>query len=333
MTSAGRFLAVISTLCMANSAAANQQVSPLYLANNNPFIQVFGLPKSEAGRLTPEGKLNIGAFYYVSNNAILGSSGSGEAITWDGETEQYTLTIRYGTFRNLELGLDLPYVRHSGGYLDTLIRQTHSIIGTPNKRQRNFAKNQIHYLVEESGDTLFELQQSQDGIGDLRLTAALALWQEGQTQGRYLALRPLIKLPTGDADALLGSGAMDLAMSLAYSDYQILKSIDTVVMAQAGLIYLGDGDVLPTKQRDLAGFGDISMAWLPIKDIELQLQLVMHSAFYDSGLKQLGAAFGLNVGALFHLPGATRIDLSMSQNLRTDATPDVGFYLSFRRYY
>lgn len=306
-----------------------EQAAPIYVANQNPFVQIFGLPKPEAGTITPKGRLEVGFLYQVSNNAI-DSEANGESLIWDGETAQYNFSFRYGVSDKLELGVDVPFIQHSGGYLDSMIRNYHKMMGFPNDRQEQFEKNQIHYLLKENGTTLFEMQEKRSGLGDIRFSAATPLFSKSLHSQRYLALRSLLKLPTGDSKYLLGSGGTDVSMGLAYSDYQTLRGINTVLFANCGMIYMGNTTVLRDQQRHFAGYGGVSLDWLALDWLELKLQLDMHSAFYESELNQLGSSMQLLAGGTLHLPGEVLLDLGISEQLTTDATPDVGFYLIVR---
>jgi len=310
------------------SMAYAEQATPIYVANQNPFVQIFGLPKPEAGTITPKGRLEAGFLYQVSNNAI-DSEANGESLIWDGETAQYNFSFRYGVSDKLELGVDVPFIQHSGGYLDSMIRNYHKMMGFPNDRQEQFEKNQIHYKVNGKG-TDFEMQEKRSGLGDIRVSAAIPLFSKSLHPQRYLALRPLLKLPTGDSKYLLGSGGTDVSMSLAYSDYKTLSGINTVLSANCGMIYMGNTKVLRDLQRHFAGYGGVSLDWLALDWLELKLQLDMHSAFYESELNQLGSSMQLLAGGTLHLPGGVVLDLGISEQLTTDATPDVGFYLLAR---
>lgn len=312
------------------SAAYAERGSPIYVANQNPFVQIFGLPKAEPGQITPSGKLDAGFLYFVSNNSISADAG-GESIIWDGETAQYNLRFRYGVSEHLELGMDVPYIDHSGGYLDSLIRGFHDLFSFPNDRQEEFDKNQIHYQLKENGATTFEMKDRAHGFGDIRFSAAIPLFDPTPQAQRYLALRPQIKLPTGDSDDLLGSGGTDVSVGLAYSDYQTLNSLNMVLSSHAGMIYMGNSKVLRDQQRHFAGYGGVSLDWLATEHLEFKVQMDLHSAFYESKLKQLGSSIQLLAGGTAHLPGRVLLDLGISQQLITDATSDVGFYLMARR--
>jgi hypothetical protein len=307
-----------------------EQGIPIYVANQNPFIQIFGLPRAEPGTIISKGRLEGGFLYYVSNNAIDGTGANGEFIIWDGETAQYTFRFRYGLSDKIEIGLDVPFIDHSRGYLDSIIRRTHDLWRMPNDRQNAFNKNDLHYKYDAYGKTLYETQNRKTGLGDIRLSAGIPVLQRALRPNRYLAVRALLKLPTGDPDELLGSGGADASLGLALSDYQTLSAIHTALYAYTGVIYLGEADLFRDRQRNAAGYGGISLDWPAMDWLELKLQLDMHSPFYHSELKQLGSSLQLLAGGTLHLPGEVLLDLGMSQQLVTDATPDVGFYLFLR---
>jgi hypothetical protein len=312
------------------SLALGGESTPLYIANQNPFVQIFGLPKAEPGTITPKGRLNADFLYHVSNNAIRNNGDDGASIILDGETAQYTTRLRCGIFDWLELGLDVPFVQQGGGYLDSLIRNFHSAFGMPNDRQEMFEKNQIHYLLTQNGDTLFELQEARSGLGDIRLTAAIPVIGTSRQSMRHLAFRPMLKLPTGSAEDLLGSGGTDFSASLAYSDYQTLRKLAMILHLNVGMLYMGNADVLREKQQHLVGYGGGSLGWQVWRYIELKVQLDYHSALYDIGIDQLGTSLQLLGGGTVELPGDVFLDLGISEQLVTDATPDVGFYLMVR---
>lgn len=328
-----RFFSLCVFLAGIVCAAAEEQEStaPFYVANQNPFVQIFGLPKAEPGTITPKGRLDAGFLYFVSNNSIENNLSSGERIVWDGEDAQYTLRFRYGVTDGLELGIDIPYVQHSGGYLDSFIRHYHDLMGFPNDRQEQFDKNQIDYQVSDNGTVLYAMNEPHSGLGDIRMTGAVRLLPESLGSRRHLAVRSQIKLPTGESDYLLGSGGMDVSIGLAYSDYQTLRRLKSVLAAHAGMIYLGDAEVMQSIQQQYAGYGGVSIDWLALDVLDLILQLDVHSAFYDSELKQLGSSVQLLAGGTLHMPGAVLLDFGISEQLITDSTPDVGFFLMARR--
>ncbi len=321
-----KYSVILMALCSVRSFGAEVQQTPIYIANQNPFVQIYGLPRAEAGFAVPKGNLDVAFLYYVSNNAFSDDTGAGETMVWDGETAQYTVKVRYGLFDRLEVGMDVPYLQHSGGYLDSLIRNFHDFFSFPNDRQEEFDKNQIDFDVNSNGSS-YELKEATSGLGDIRFTAAVPLIMGSEESRRYLALRSVLKIPTGDSDDLLGSGSTDISAGLAYSDAELLDIINTALTVNLGVLYMGDSDVLGDIQKNFAGYGGVSASWLAMKRLELKLQVDLHTAMYDSDLIQLGTSLQLLAGGTLHLPGDVRLDLGISEQLSTDATPDVGFYL------
>ncbi|MFV2057225.1 MAG: DUF3187 family protein [Thiohalomonadales bacterium] len=320
-------------LFCASSVLSAENVTPIYVANQNPFTQIFGLPKAEPGTITALHKFETGYSYYVSNNAIQDELDNGESIIWDGETARIEIKLRYGLLENLELGLDIPFVQHSGGFLDSIIRKTHKILGFPNDRQNQFEIDQIHYEINKNDKRLYESQERSKGLGDIRFSIATPIFSQSLHKNRHLALRASIKLPTGDYEYLLGSGGTDFTMGVAFSDYQSLRSINTVLTTSMGIIFMGDTKVLAELQSSNSFYSSIALNWSTSEKYALKLQLDFHSAFYSTELAQLGTSLQLLMGASFFASQQLIFDVGMTQNTQTDATTDVGFYFQARQLY
>lgn len=309
-------------------AAAGAQ--PYYLRNHSPFLQVFGLPAPEGGALTPPGTFSTRLASSLANHADTGENTS-EAIVLDGETYYADLVLRYGLSERWELGLDLPYVAHRDGKLDNLIEGWHELFGLPNgERQRPSNELELAYLRD--GTPAAGLEHPGGGPGDLRLTGAyqLAVTDDG---GRAVALRGVVKLPTGDADRLRGSGATDVAVSLEGTDRITLADQSMELFAQAGVLYLGRGEVLPDQQKDAVIFASATLGWQWRPNVELRLQLAVQGEYFNSGLAELGAGTAnVAAGGVIRLRRlGLELDIALIEDLISDATPDFGIHASLRR--
>ena len=92
------------------------------------FVQIFGLPAFQSASLASPGGLLIGMSVDNSYDAD-DSVSDGDQLIIDGETTTIALSLRRRVHDRLELGLDLPYVQHSGGTLDGFIKDWHSMLG------------------------------------------------------------------------------------------------------------------------------------------------------------------------------------------------------------
>ena len=149
-------------------------------------------------------------------------------------------------------------------------------------------------------------------------------------QKRNVTLRASLKLPTGDTDALRGSGSVDLALWLTgNSDHQFSMGQVTLFGA-AGAMGMTRGKILPDSQRPFVGFGALGLAFSPAQWVELKAQANAHTSFYsDSDLKQLNAPSAqLTFGGALHFSPKTSLNVGVTEDIVVGASPDVVFHLS-----
>ena len=185
------------------------------LRNQNPFLQVFGLPTLQSATLASAGKPDYGIALDLANHADAGANAL-ETFVVDGETYFLTFSARRRVLPWLELGLDLPMLTHVDGFMDDGIESWHSTFGLSNTKRRG-ASDELNFRYDRGGVTQFELTSSTAGIGDVQLTAAIPLREADADDGLAVAVRSSVKLPTGDERELRGSGAADLSLALHVS--------------------------------------------------------------------------------------------------------------------
>jgi len=197
--------------CCLDTAVHAEDTAPLYLHNQSPLLQVFGLPGPQGGILTPAGKLRTPLDFALANHADSATTPN-ESLVLDGESYFVDAVVRYGLNDRWEVGVHLPYVAHSNGKFDNLIEGWHDLFGLSNS-QRDGASNELEFVYQRDGATVNRLDNAGGGIGDIRLTGAYQLLPG--TQGApALGLRGMVKLPTGNEDGMRGSGATHIAVSL-----------------------------------------------------------------------------------------------------------------------
>ena len=120
---------VLLILCVGIAAADDAGNDAIALRNHNPFLQIYGLPVFQTAALRSDFSLS----YDVANDAddkLLPA----ETFIIDGESEVFSLAFRRQLGERLELRVDLPFVRHSGGFLDGVIKNWHNLLGLSNFR-------------------------------------------------------------------------------------------------------------------------------------------------------------------------------------------------------
>ena len=310
------------------AASPKHYLAPFSIKNQNPFIQIYGLPATEPAKLLKPGKRNTDVSLDLANSSVQFSTGN-ESITIDGETYRLALTLRIGANKDMEYGIELPFVAHSRGFMDNFIEGWHDAFGLSNAKRNATTSNTLRYEYQRNGVTLPGFTQPNEGVGDIRLYAAKQL-HTGKTSA--LSAHVSIKLPTGKASRLRGSGGTDISMSLAHLKQRWLSSQQLTTFLNGGLLLPGDSDYFQEIQRDVVGFGSTGIVWRAGKRIDLKAQLDGHTSFYKSNLPQLGKyTIQLTIGGSVHLSSGARLDIALGENLFTDTTLDYLMNFAYKQ--
>ncbi len=313
------FLFLVTSLaCLGATVAAADDASSgaIALRNHNPFLQVYGLPTFQTAAIGSDVSLS----YDIANDAddkLLPN----ETLIIDSESEIVSLAFRRRIGERIELRLDVPYVRHSGGFLDGAIKDWHAVLGLSNSA-REVPNDQLELLYERDGTTYFDLSSSSSGIGDARVSAAYA-WPG-------ITLRAGIKLPTGDATSLTGSGATDFSLGAYVDRRTAFLQRDLEYSGFAGVLALGDGDVLPGFQRSTVPYGGFALRWHATDRLTVTTQWYLQGSYLDIDIDEIGGTtLQLGVGADYRFDGYM-LTLAIAEDIIGAAAPDFALHLSLR---
>ncbi len=312
------------------SASASAGEEFFGVRNYSPFAQVYGLPSFADATVLDRRQYSLALSSTVVNHSDVGSTAT-EQIFLDGETYISDLVLGVGVTDRLTLGITVPWVAYNGGVFDSAIESWHDLWGFPNGF-RDGADDQLFIRYEKDGVEEFLLDSSGSGIGDVRLEAAYQLMQS-ETADFGLVLRAGIKLPTGDAGDLSGSEATDVSLDLAVRKEFALANSELVLLAHAGALFLGDGEVLPELQRDTVGFAGAGAMWRASERWRFNLQFYGQTGYFDSDVKELGSeGISITAGLSYTwLQSRTRLSVSMVEDLVTDIVPDVALQIELTK--
>ena len=298
------------------------------LRNQHPFLHVYGLPALREAVLAERGRTDYGVMFTVVNNSEIKDTET-ESIRLDGETYFTDLMLRRRVLDRLELGIDIPLVKHSTGVLDDAIANWHDIWGMSNSK-RNGPANELNYFYSNNGTSERQVSSSSFGIGDVQLSAAIPLVAGGEDGSRYVTARFSVKLPTGDSADLHGSGAADAALGLYAQDSTQLLGREFAYLGFAGVLALGDGDILPEQQKSVVPYGGLAATWHATDQFGVTAQLQAQSAYFDSDLNELGgSSIQLSVGGVYRLSRhGISLRFALVEDVISDATPDFAVHLA-----
>jgi len=298
------------------------------LRNQNPFLQIFGLPPFQSAALSANRGLEYTISLDLANHADAGDSAV-ENFVIDGESYFLTLSLRRRMTTWLQLGADLPLVAHAKGFMDGSIESWHDAFGMSNSKRLG-PDNRLRFLYERDGAALYELSSPASGIGDIQLNAAVPVREATDNDGRAVTVRAALKLPTGDENELLGSGAADFSIGLYASDARTLLKRDLGLSGFAGVLLLGEGDVLPALQRSTVPFGGVAATWQATERFAISTQLYVQGAYFDSALEGLGGnSVQLTVGGDYHLQrSGLTLKFAVVEDVSANATTDFALHFS-----
>ena len=314
-----------SVTCMLPARAAPEL--PFDTTNQSPLIQIYGLPGLGAPYVLGPSQSRVDLHFEVANHFV-GKSTDTESLFLDGETHRTTLKIYRGLTGGREIGIEIPYVDHDGGFMDSFIEGWHDFFGLPQHGRDRMPRDQLLYQYQRNGVDALSFARPTSGIGDVRLVAGLPFPAWADT-----ALRFSLKLPTGDSAKLLGSGATDAALWFSTRCSRCTGSVSWY--GGSGILWMGDSDVLRNQQRQIVAFGSAGLHWQALSRLTLGVQLDAHTPFYrDSALASLtDASAQLILGGIWRLSPRYAWELAISEDIAVDTAPDVVVRIGLRSWF
>jgi hypothetical protein len=307
--------------------ATTAHAEPFLTRNQNPLLALYGLPSPLPARLPPAGGGRVAGVINWGNTEKEDFSADGN-YTLDAETFELRLHFDHGLAERFALHAELPWRKVSEGSLDGFIDDWHGVFGLPGGSRRRLPEDQLLIEFEQGGATLLSIDDSTSGIGDIPVALGYQLYA---TESSALSTWLTVKTPTGSADDLTGSGAVDVAATLAG---QTQLNERWQLFGQASVAWLGEGDLLPELQESFAWTLMGGLTWNAWRALDLTAQVEANSRLYDGIESELdGDAIVLTFGGSWRTEGGWRYDVGVSEDLQAGASPDIVFIFAVARAY
>jgi len=306
-------------------APAAMASEPLYVKNLSPVAGLVGLPSQRDAQTMGSGELALALHGSLASQYVNESSAS-EYLNLDGETARVAFELRYGLAPDWDVQLEIPWLKQSGGNLDSVIDNWHDFWGMSDGGRSSVPRDILDYRYV-SPDAGFSLQDDSSGIGDVSLSLTHAFYRDRDSVASVVVG---YKAGTGDEDEFLGSGADDAYIALRFSGAQ-MSNLPLSWHGQAGYLRAGDSDLLDGAQEQNLWFAGLAMDWRFARDWSLIAQLDAHPAPMHSELTGVGedAAMG-TLGVRWHFSPRWSVDFSVVEDIRVETAPDVTFQASLR---
>jgi len=264
----GAALALALLLALSSTVWAAQPVpqsQPFAVPNQSPLALALAPFTPLDATVAPKGSSQLRLTLAYSSIFVRQSS-SRASLDLDMELGYAALGYDYTPLPGLRLGLELPAVFYWGGFLDGFIESYHRALGLPNGGREQAPQDQVRYQASSRGRRIISQDGSTQGVGDLRLKGAYALWS---TPGAALSLLGQVSLPSGDPDKGLGAGGAVPALGLAGGLTHGRWSLN----ANALYFYLGSTSLLDPLEPDDVWAGSMSLGWAWSNALTLRAQL------------------------------------------------------------
>jgi len=299
------------------------------MRNHAPFSALIGIPNRWPDGTDHSAELS----WNTSNHSMLDvTDNSDEYLMLDGETQTLSARMQTRLSSKVQLGVDIPWLQHSGGYLDSVIDAWHDLFGLPEGIRPLTPNDQLNYVYEKNGVEVFQLDERKSGLGDIQIAMALDLGTIGDSESSYLGRVPWkltfnLKLPTGEVEKLTGSGNVDVAAGVGIRSPGGARLDWWLDM---GLVWPGDVDIVGLDSSGQIYYYDGAVAWRLLTNLDLLLQLAGHTALYQANVTMLGEpAMQLGVGAMWHVSDKFAMRFGFFEDLRAESAPDFGIELAF----
>lgn len=315
------FPAILLGLTLACPAVA-QDTEPLRTRNLSPIVAIFGLPTWETGLEAGSGEFAVAGEMASHFRA---SARGQEQLILDGETWRAGFFYKRGFAERWTFGVEVSLVRQSGGVLDDVVDGWHALFNLPDGNRNRLPEGQLDFIYIDGGVNAFTISNSSTGLGDTQISVARMV---GGDSG--VLLRAIVKLPTGDADMLAGSGATDFSMTVLRRRLMSWRSHQLGYYWGLGVMRLGDPKFIAMRSEEWVGLGVLGGSWQPFPNVGLKAQLDYHSRFYDSALFELGQdSVQASIGGWWALDDRRTLNFALSEDLIVRTAPDVSLHVDF----
>ena len=311
-------------LCLGTGAEEASAREPLYAKNLSPVAGLFGLPSQRNADISPAGSFDLALHGSIASHYIQ-ETRDDEALLFDGETTRLAVELRYALAQDWDLQLEVPWLDHSGGNLDSLINNWHDFWGMSDGGRSDAEDDVLDYRYR--GLDGFSLQDDVSGLGDTTLSLSYRFYGDDTTSA---ALAVGYKFGTGEEEDFLGSGEDDAYIALRFSgDHG--SDLPLRWHGQLGYLRAGESDLIANIQERDLWFAGLTVDWRIAPAWSLIGQVDAHAATADSDIDGLGEnTIMLTLGGRWRFAERWAVDFSVIEDVQVETAPDVTFQASLR---
>ena len=304
--------------------------TPLRVANLDPFHLVYGIPGSYGACVLQPGASELIASMDIASH-MNGTRSSSERLSIDGETYRQALALRHGFRDGWEAMLEISVVSHAPGVFDGFIENWHSFFGLPQGGRDTAPRDQLAIRYNRDGRARVDLDDGVSSLGDIALGVGHEI-ERNFLSNDGLAIRGIVKLPTGDEDALAGAGGVSASIWAETSGKLFGSGGAWLYGATLGALAGSTPESLSGIGTRIVAFGRLGVTWRPLARLALTTQVDVNSSPYSSSLAPLaGPVVMIGVGGRLKLTPNTLLEIAIAEDDGSRrAAADFGVHAAIR---
>ena len=311
--------------CLSSLVGFTQtNIKPFLSHNQSPLIHSFGLPNAEGGHIMAKNKLSISAILNLSSTSTNAIS-SNEIVYFDGEMARIDFQARYGISPRFEIGLNVPLINHSKGFMDSSINGFHDFLGLTGGARAGTPLDEMLYAYIQDDKLLFNINENSFGVGDISFEMGFKLLEK---KTHSMAIRAYLKMNNADKSKLLGSGTLDFSFQFSGQTTGVGPR-PAYFFYSLGYLRVGGGSLLDKMQIKDIAFASLGLAVKANKWLAPKMQLDYHSRFYKNSLTQELGDYGIQflLGADFILSKKMILTAGFAEDIKINTSPDFVLHL------
>lgn len=224
-----------------------------------------------------------------------------------------------------EIGLDIPVLRATGGFMDRPLAWYHRASGFGDYGRTERPQNHFLYDIKKDGMPLIEGNNDKTGFSDVRLA-----FKKKIIDGRFVAgVLADVEFPTGNARVGYGNGSLDTGFALLL-DYDLRD--DARLYGNLGVVFPGNLKALQTADLSTFYYSGAGMEYFAWPAFSLLAQVtVQTSPWPKTGISQIDTpAILLVLGGRYYVNSGS-FEFSLAEDPNTSGAPDFILNLSCKK--
>ena len=246
-------------------------------------------------------------------------------VSMDLELTELDIRLKKVLGDRMEIGLDVPVIRPSGGFFDRPLEQWHDLLKAGDYGRSERPMDAFLYDIRFRDQPVIIGVNDRTGLGDVRMTIKYAL-RKGSPALSFMAG---LEAPTGDARTGYGNGSYDSSAAVLL-DADLFEQYH--LTANAGVTLPGDLKGYQTIGFRTFWYGGagIEAAWWRRFSIIVQC-LVQSSPMYDTAIREIDwPGVLLTIGGRYYA-GVGSFEFSLTEDPDTAGAPDFTANVGYTR--